>query len=404
MQQITERLYSWASMLDDNARNQAMTTARLKDHDGRYIVDGHVALMPDAHWGMGSTVGSVIPTENHIIPAAVGVDIGCGMIAARTSLGAEHLPDSLDPYLHQAERDVPAGVGRGHDEPTAAALGWLAAHTTPTPFSERQTERAAGQFGSLGSGNHFYEVCLDEDDRVWLVLHSGSRGIGNELARQHISKARRLMADAGAVLEDKDLAYFAQGTPEFDAYIADMLWAQEYAFANRQQMMSAALRGFFRFTGFGDQAEVVETINCHHNYTNLEFIDDRALWITRKGAISAREGEMGVIPGSMGAQSYIVRGKGNPLSYFSSSHGAGRLMSRGQAVRTISAASLREAMAGTIWQEKDAEYLVDESPLSYKPIDQIMADQVELTEAVHELHQVFNYKGVERGKRTKAKT
>jgi len=360
-----------------------MRTARL------LIVEGHVALMPDAHWGLGSTVGSVIPTKEAIIPAAVGVDIGCGMIAVETALGAEHLPDSFEGYRDQAARDIPAGVGQGHGEITEQYADWLIAHPAPTVFSEKQSMRAGSQLGSLGSGNHFFEVCLDEDDRVWLVLHSGSRGIGNELAQIHIGKARRLFEDSGAVIEDKDLAWLAQGTPEFDAYIADMLWAQSYAHENRQQMMNAALRGFFHFVGFG---EIRETINCHHNYTNFE----DGLWITRKGAISAREGEMGVIPGSMGTCSYIVRGKGNPLSHFSSSHGAGRVMSRGQARREIKLDDFRAVMGHTAWQDSDAQYLVDEAPQAYKDIDQVMADQTDLTEAVHELRQVFNYKGVER--------
>lgn len=400
MEIINEQLFNWASILDDNAKEQAARTARLCDCDGRPIITGHVALMPDAHWGMGSTVGSVIPTEGHIIPSAVGVDIGCGMVAALTSVTANQLPDTLDSYLAQAERDVPAGVGRGHSEPTAAARAWFRENPPPTPFSEKQETRALTQFGSLGSGNHFYEICLDELDRVWLVLHSGSRGIGNELATIHIEKAQHLMEEAGAVLEDQDLAYLTQGTPEFEAYVADMLWAQSYAFVNRRQMVDAALRGFFRHVGIGDVREVV---NCHHNYTEQEEYDGKWLWITRKGAISARHGQSGVIPGSMGAQSYIVRGKGNPLSYFSSSHGAGRRMSRNQAVKQVSAEALRDAMVGKSWQSADAAYLVDESPQAYKPIDQVMEDQQDLVEIVHTLHQVFNYKGVERSRRTQSR-
>jgi tRNA-splicing ligase RtcB len=400
MQILTKRLYNWASLLDDGALEQAERTSRLCDPAGNPIIAGHVALMPDAHWGIGSTVGSVIPTEGHIIPSAVGVDIGCGMVAARTSLKASHLPDSLDSYLHQAERDVPAGVGRGHREPTPGALRWFATHPPPTQFSEQQWARALGQLGSLGSGNHFYEVCLDEEDSVWLVLHSGSRGIGNELANIHIKRARQLMADAGAVIEDANLAYLTQDTPEFDAYIADMRWAQEYAMANRAEMIEAAMRGFLRHVGMG---EWIDTINCHHNYTSREEHGGRLLWITRKGAIRAAINELGVIPGSMGAASYIVCGRGNPDSYTSSSHGAGRLMSRGEAVRTIGADALRHAMAGKSWQVSDAEYLVDESPQAYKPIDQVMEDQRDLTQVVHTLHQVFNYKGVERGRRTKAR-
>lgn len=400
MEILNDRLYSWASILDDRAREQAERTSRLCDAKGNPIIAGHVALMPDAHWGLGSTVGSVIPTAGHIIPSAVGVDIGCGMIACLTSLTSLQLPDSLDSYLPQAERDVPAGLGRGHDTPTGGAIRWLADNPPPTSFSERQHERALSQFGSLGSGNHFYEVCLDEDDRVWLVLHSGSRGIGNELATMHIAQAKSLMAEAGAVLEDPDLAYLTQGTPEFNAYVADMLWAQRYAFANREAMMKAALRGFFKFVGAG---EAVESVNCHHNYTALERHGDRELWITRKGAISARQGEHGVIPGSMGARSYIVEGKGDPTSYYSCSHGAGRLMSRNEAARTISPEALREAMQGRAWQKQDAAYLVDESPQAYKPIDQIMEDQKDLVRAIHELRQVFNYKGVERTRRARSR-
>jgi tRNA-splicing ligase RtcB len=400
MQRITDRLNTWASILDDKAREQAERTSRLSDADGRPLIAGHVALMPDAHWGLGSTVGSVIPTERVIIPAAVGVDIGCGMVAARSSLTASDLPDSLDGYLAQATRDVPAGVGQGHLEATPAAVRWFEANPPPTELPDEQATRAITQFGSLGSGNHFYEVCLDEQDRVWLVLHSGSRGIGNWLALQHIEQARTLMAEAGAVLEDRDLAYLTQGTPELEAYVADMLWSQRYAAGNRAAMMAAALRGFFGFVG---QGEVIETINCHHNFTERELHGGRWLWVTRKGAIRAGVGDRGVIPGSMGARSYIVEGLGNPLSWESCSHGAGRLLSRTQAVKSISPEALREAMEGRAWQEQDAEYLVDESPQAYKPIDQIMEDQRDLVRAVHELRQIFNYKGVERGRRTRSR-
>jgi RNA-splicing ligase RtcB len=400
MEKINERLYSWASILDERARGQAERAARLTGPDGEPLIAGHVALMPDAHWGLGATVGSVIPTESAIIPAAVGVDIGCGMVATQTTLTAADLPDSLDGYLAQATRDVPAGVGQGHDKPTPAAVRWFLDNPPPSPLSEQEANRALGQFGSLGSGNHFYEVCLDEADQAWLVLHSGSRGIGNQLAQRHIDRARNVIEEAGIALEDRDLAYLLQGTPEFEAYVADMRWSQDYAFANRRAMVNAALRGFFGFVGAGD---VVQTINCHHNFTEREVHGGRELWVTRKGAISARAGQLGIIPGSMGARSYIVEGLGNALSWESCSHGAGRLMSRGQAVRSISADSLREAMAGKAWQERDAEYLVDESPMAYKPIDQVMDDQKDLVHVVHELRQVFNYKGVERSKRSRSR-
>lgn len=396
MEKLNERLYSWASILDEKAKEQAARTARLP------IVVDHVALMPDAHWGLGATVGSVIPTQNAVIPAAVGVDIGCGMIAVETDLTASDLPDDLKTYLAQAERDVPAGVGEGHAAVTEAAERWFRQNPPPRPdeWGKSLIEKARLQLGSLGSGNHFYEVCLDEADQVWLVLHSGSRGVGNIRATEHIQRARTLMQEAGAVLEDRDLAYLAQGTPEFEAYIDDMLWAQRYAKANRDAMMDAALRGFFRYVGHGRE---VQRINCHHNFTQQEEHEGRNLWITRKGAISAREGELGVIPGSMGAASYIVEGLGNEMAWQSCSHGAGRLLSRGEATRSVNLDDFKRAMAGKAWQESEAQYLVDESPMAYKPIDQIMEDQKDLVRPVHVLHQVFNYKGVEHTNRRRGK-
>lgn len=393
MDKLTDKLYNWASILDDKAREQAERTSRLP------IVEGHIALMADAHWGMGSTVGSVIPTKGAVIPAAIGVDIGCGMVASLTTLTSFDLPDKLDQYLHQAQRDVPAGVGQGHHKISESAIQWLIQHPTPTPFSEKQTQRALSQFGSLGSGNHFYEVCLDESDRVWIVLHSGSRGIGNELATIHINKAKSLMDELNVVLEDKDLAYFTQERPEFQAYIADMLWAQQYAYANRQEMADIALSGLFHWLDAAEHHSVIQTINCHHNYCTQETHDGQELWITRKGAIRAGRDDLGVIPGSMGAASYIVQGNGNPESYQSSSHGAGRLMSRGEARRTIDPNVFKKQMSHTAWQEGDAAALVDEAPGAYKPIDVIMEDQKDLVTIVHTLHQVFNYKGVETGRR-----
>ena len=389
-EQITPKLLSWASLLDDGARKQAIETSKMP------FIAGHVALMPDAHFGMGSTVGSVIPTHGAIMPAAVGVDIGCGMIAVGTDLIAGDLPDSMDGYLDQATRDVPAGVGQGHSEPPPAAVAWMAAHPPKTELSQRQMGTTAVQFGSLGSGNHFYEVSLDESDRVWLVLHSGSRGIGNQLATVHIDKAKALARAWFLQLADPDLAYFVQGTPEFNAYIADMLWAQNYAQANRDAMMDAALRGFFRFVGKGTETE---RINCHHNFTVMEHHHNRDIWVTRKGAIRARSGDLGVIPGSMGTRSYIVRGLGNPASYESCSHGAGRAMGRNEAKRNIALADFEERMVGVAWQSKDAAELVDEAPQAYKDIDQVMEDQRDLVEVVHTLKQVFNYKGVERGRK-----
>jgi tRNA-splicing ligase RtcB len=250
---INDKLWNWASDIDDGTLVQAAKASQLP------IVTGHIALMPDAHVGMGATVGSVIPTENAVIPSAVGVDIRCGMIAVRTSLRADQLPDDLDPFLDEVERVIPAGVGQGHRRAS-----------TRVELTDRQQDTAANQFGSLGSGNHFFELCLDETDRVWAVLHSGSRGIGNQLAQTHIKLARTRAIEQALQLEDPDLAYFLQGTPEFDAYIRDMLWAQDYAMANRSAMMDDALGALFSFAGVGAEGE---RINCHHNFTQRETHD-----------------------------------------------------------------------------------------------------------------------------------
>lgn len=393
MMQEQNNVRNWASSLDDNARLQAERTGRLP------ILAGPVALMPDAHLGIGATVGSVIATKNAIIPAAVGVDLGCGMVASLTTIPAAYLPDSLGPFMDDVRQAVPSGVGTGTeaDSPNrAAALSWLAAHPHPTGLDGEQLGTAARQLGSLGSGNHFFEVCLDELNRVWLVLHSGSRGIGNRLADRHIRIARALAP--GLHLEDPDLAYFMQDAPEFDAYVQDMLWSQDYARANREIMMAEVTRRFFKWIGRG---EVIDTVNCHHNFAQLEEHDGHDVWVTRKGAISARPGEPGIIPGSMGTRSYIVDGKGNPASYHSSPHGAGRRMGRNEARKQLSTDSLRAMMAGRIWQDRDADALLDEHPLAYKDIDQVMADSADLVTIRHELRQILNYKGADEPRRKK---
>ncbi|NRQ30428.1 RtcB family protein [Nonomuraea sp. NN258] len=381
--QPAPNLLSWASEIDEGTIEQAARAARLP------IVSGHVALMPDAHVGIGATVGSVIPTEGAIIPSAVGVDIGCGMVATETTLTAADLPDTLDALMPLVERRIPAGVGKGHEDPAVdRALRDLGRpHTELTP---RQEEKVATQFGTLGSGNHFVEVCLDERDRVWTVLHSGSRGIGNQLATKHITDAKKLMRRQEVGLEDPDLAYLVQGSPEFEAYIEDMLWSQHYAMASRARMDRALVSALFLVVGTGER---VRTINCHHNFTQLETHHGKDLWITRKGAIKADRGDEGVIPGSMGAQSYIVSGRGNPESYNSCAHGAGRRMSRTKAKKQLSAASLREVMRGRTWNKDRAAALVDEHPDAYKSIDQVMEDQKDLVKVQHTLRQVFNYKG-----------
>ena len=382
---ISEKLLSWASQLDDLTVKQALRSSRLP------VVSGHIALMADAHYGLGATVGSVIPTDTALIPAAVGVDIGCGMIAARTDLAAAHLPDDLGPLLRTLEQKIPSGVGQGHKQVSRRAEAWLSEHVPHSELTDKQIDKTLSQFGTLGSGNHFFEICLDEADQVWVVLHSGSRGIGNELAQGYVRTAQRVARTLGITLEDKDLAYLVEGTPEFDAYLADLLWAQEYARANRDAMMDAGLEALFRFAGRGRDRE---RINCHHNYTAREEHFGRQVWITRKGAIRAGTEDLGVIPGSMGTRSYIVRGKGNPQSYNSCSHGAGRAMSRGAARRQFKGADLAKAMQGRTWQVKEAAALVDEIPQAYKDIDQVMADQQDLVEVRHTLRQILNYKGV----------
>ncbi|GES11227.1 RtcB family protein [Acrocarpospora macrocephala] len=381
--EVAPNVLSWASDLDPGAITQAARAARMS------FVAGHVALMPDAHVGIGATVGSVIPTEGAIIPSAVGVDIGCGMIATRTSLTAEDLPHSLDALMPLVEKRIPAGVGKGHED-SAIDHALDALGRPHTELTAKQAHTVSVQFGTLGSGNHFVEVCLDERNRVWTVLHSGSRGIGNQLATKHIVDAKNMMERQTIALEDPAMAYLVQGTPEFTAYIEDMLWAQAYAMASRARMNVVLNNALFSIVKKG---EMVETINCHHNFAQREKHFGTDLWITRKGAIKADRGDDGVIPGSMGTQSYIVRGLGNPESYNSCSHGAGRRMSRGQARRELTARSLKEAMHGRTWNASRAAALVDEHPKAYKSIDRVMADQRDLVEIRHTLHQVFNYKG-----------
>lgn len=381
---INDKLISWATDIEAGTIRQAEKTARLP------IVEGHVALMPDAHIGMGATVGSVIPTKGAVIPAAVGVDIGCGMIAAELDVTEDQLPDTVEPLLGRIAKAIPAGVGQGHGEVGRNADRWLSANRPATKLAENQSVRAAKQFGTLGSGNHFFELCLDERGRVWVVLHSGSRGIGNQLAQMHIKEAKRLAKDLELRLEDPDLAYFVEGTPEFEAYIGDMLWAQDYARANRDQMMDNAMREVFAFLGFGRETR---RINCHHNFTQRETHGDLSLWITRKGAIKADTGDLGVIPGSMGTRSYIVSGKGNGSSWTSCSHGAGRRHSRTKAKKLFTNWDLVKAMDGIVWQTTSASNLLDEIPAAYKDIDQVMADQTDLVDVLHELHQILNYKG-----------
>jgi tRNA-splicing ligase RtcB len=378
-------LLVWGTDIEPATLEQAKKATRLP------VVEGHVALMPDAHIGIGATIGSVIPTRGAVIPSAVGVDIGCGMVALHTDVRVDQLPDDLVKLLGKIEHAVPAGVGKGHGRVTRAAEDWLAKHAPPSDLDDKQVKTTLAQFGTLGSGNHFLEICADEAGEVWIVLHSGSRGIGNQLATKHIGKAKRDMKKAMVELPDPDLAYFVEGTEDFKRYIADMLWAQDYAMSNRAQMIDMAAKVLFEFLGMGNE---VERINCHHNFAAKEKHEGKEMWITRKGAIKADTGDMGIIPGSMGARTFIVRGKGNNLSYNSCSHGAGRRMSRKQARKQIALETFREQMKGRIWMEDRAGMLIDEGPEAYKDIEQVMRDQADLVEVVHELDGLVNYKGL----------
>ncbi len=380
---------NWASVLDPQALVQAERTSRLS------IVPAPLALMPDAHVGMGATIGSVVPTEGAIIPAAVGVDIGCGMIAARLNIRDSALPDSLERIHDMLYLAIPSGVGKGNLEGSIAADMWMMAHPNETLMTDKRglATKAATQLGSLGSGNHFLEICVDQDSTVWIVLHSGSRGVGNVMGQQNIKLARSLEQ----TLEDKDLAYFIEGTSEFKSYITDMLWAQDYAMQNRRIMFERTLAILINQCPKA-HVETVEIINCHHNFAEQEVHpingELKKVWITRKGAIRARVGDKGVIPGSMGSEvmNYIVEGKGVEASYTSCSHGAGRRMSRSQAKRELTTESLRESMAGVTWN-KDASGLLDEHQDSYKDIDIVMRDQEDLVNVTHILKKVLNYKG-----------
>ncbi|MFT4976123.1 MAG: tRNA-splicing ligase RtcB [Myxococcota bacterium] len=363
-----------------------------------------LAVMPDVHWGIGATVGSVVATEHAIVPAAVGVDIGCGMMAVQTSLTATDLPESLRHVRSAIEAAVPHGRtdnGRKKDRgawkrvPASTNEAWSTLKGRFDGICDRHPAIAQSNnvrhLGTLGSGNHFIEVCLDENDRVWVMLHSGSRGVGGRIGGYFIRLAREEMRSWYIDLPDKDLAYLPEGSRYFDDYIEAVSWAQDYARANRELMMAAtleALRGCWGIPPFSADTMVV---NCHHNYVSREEHFGDSVWVTRKGALRARAGELGIIPGSMGTRSYIVRGKGNPDSFHSCSHGAGRAMSRKEARRRFSLADHERATKG-IECRKDVE-VIDETPMAYKPIDAVMAAQQDLVEVQHTLRQVVCVKG-----------
>ncbi|WP_307038042.1 RtcB family protein [Arthrobacter sp. B3I4] len=387
MEVINSRLMNWASILDDETRRQALATAALP------IIYPHLALMPDAHLGKGATVGSVIPTVGAIIPAAVGVDIGCGMIAVRTQYLLKDLPKGLKRLREGIERAVPLSAGHANRRVLATAVPRLAELRTMAARAGFDPGQYAPkwelQLGSLGSGNHFIEVCADEDAAVWLFLHSGSRGVGNKIAQRHIAVARDLALHRKMVLPDRDLAYLEEGTPEFQRYIRELRWAQHFALLNREEMMDRVVEQFEAWVG-GTVREL-ERINCHHNFTAQETHYGKSVWVSRKGAIRARAGELGLIPGSMGTASYVVVGLGNRASLNSSPHGAGREYSRTAARKRFSLAQLKAAMEGIEFRAREA--FIDEIPAAYKPIDQVMRDSADLVRVRHKLRQLVNVKG-----------
>ena len=398
MQVITEAgsrpIKIWTEQIEDSALQQLKNTAKLP-----FIHPHGVAAMPDVHFGIGATVGSVLATERAIIPAAVGVDIGCGMNAVRTSLTASDLPDSLAELRHSIERGVPTGFGEHSRDAKlvdnseamrkAGLLGYADWQIVDTAVGKRAYEKARAQVGTLGGGNHFIEVCIAQDQAVWVMLHSGSRGIGNMIGRYFIELAKKEMEQYFVTLPDKDLAYFPEGTSNFGRYVDAVSWAQTYAALNRDVMMAEVLRNLEHHVKPFTLTEAA--INCHHNYVERENHFGRNVWLTRKGAIRARTGDLGIIPGSMGQRSYIVRGLGNPDSYHSCSHGAGRVMGRKEAGRRFTVADLEAQTAG-VECRKDAAVL-DEIPAAYKNIDEVMERQKDLVEVVHTLKQVLCVKG-----------
>jgi tRNA-splicing ligase RtcB len=382
---ISKRLISWASLLDDKALAQSERAASMP------FVFPHLALMPDAHLGKGATVGSVIPTLRAIIPAAVGVDIGCGMIAVRTQFGVDDLAGRDLRSLRVAiENAVPLSAGKYNTVMTETATERVRELESK---ADTDYEQFAGnwrlQLGTLGSGNHFIEVTLDEERRVWLFLHSGSRGVGNKIAQRHIAIAGTLCERWWIELPDPDLAYLVEGTDEFWAYLRDLRWAQKFALLNREEMMDRVIGCVEAW--LGEPVTESERINCHHNFTQQENHFGKNVWVSRKGAIEASEGRPGLIPGSMGTASYVVVGKGDKLSLNSSPHGAGRAHSRSAARRTFTADDLRAAMEGIEYRDTDA--FIDEIPAAYKDIDQVMADAADLVEVRHTLRQIVNVKG-----------
>jgi tRNA-splicing ligase RtcB len=391
------KLWTRGVPVDDKARDQLAKAAQMP------FIFRHMAVMPDVHVGIGATVGSVIPTRGAVIPAAVGVDIGCGMMAARTSLVASDLPDTLEGVRAAIEQAVPVGrsVGRGKRDngswgspPAAIVEAWatLAARfqRITDKYPRLKNTNNLVHLGTLGTGNHFIELCLDQEARVWVMLHSGSRGVGNAIGSFFIELAKQDMRKWFINLPDENLAYFPEGTEHFDDYVEAVGWAQDFAALNRRMMMANVIAALRKTIAKPFDAEL-EAVNCHHNYVTRENHFGENVLVTRKGAVRAAKGVMGIIPGSMGAKSFIVRGLGNKESFDSCSHGAGRVMSRTQAKKEVSLDEHVKALEG-VECRKD-EGVLDETPRAYKPIEAVMAAQADLVEIVHTLKQVVCVKG-----------
>ena len=386
---INERALSWVPP----EQIEEQTLEQIRNISGMPFVFRHVAVMPDCHFGMGATVGSCIPTKDAIIPAAVGVDIGCGMIAVRTSLTRSDMPEDLSDLRVAIESRIPLSAGRynGRVRKTARPRVEMLEEKAGDRlgFYDKLSKNWRKQLGSLGSGNHFIEIVVDENDGIWAFLHSGSRGVGNRIATHHIRKAKALMDEMSVSLPDKDLAYLTGGTEEFDEYIRDLDWAQFFALLNREEMMDRVLGALrYRTSDF----EEAENIHCHHNFTQKEsHFGEDDIWVTRKGAIQAREGQMGLIPGSMGTASYVVRGKGNLESFQTAPHGAGRRFSRRRARESFDMADFDRWMEGI--EARRSEAFIDELPGAYKDIDLVMEQSRELVDVVHTFRQIVNVKG-----------
>lgn len=388
MYKINDKILAW---LDPNTIEEAAKQQLLNISEMPFLYK-HVAVMPDCHLGKGATVGSVIATDKAIIPAAVGVDIGCGMIAVKTKFFANDLPDDLEKLRHSIERRIPLGAGVSNRNVEGTALERVKAlkEKIGCPIGEKWES----QLGTLGSGNHFIELSLDENNQLWAVLHSGSRGIGNQLACKHIKVAQTLCEDMFIALKDKDLAYLPEDSEPFKEYIRDLHWAQDFALANREEMMDRVMIDLsYAFYGEnGHQGEIeLERINCHHNFTQKEYHYGRNVWVTRKGAIQMRESQLGIIPGSMGTRSYIVSGKQNDLAFHSAPHGAGRRFSRNEARKRFTMEDFENQMKGIICRHSEA--LIDELPMAYKDIDEVMDNSKELVDIKHILKQILSIKG-----------